>query len=93
MMSTSRKMLLALLALIVTIVYIVVTFRFRRELGWWAYIDCFALFMTVFTWLMSLLIGKMIPHSGKLLAKIALVFAILFIISLIGEYIAYTAFF
>ena len=92
-MSTSRKMLLALLALIVTIVYIVVTFRFRRELGWWAYIDCFALFMTVFTWLMSLLIGKMIPHSGKLLAKIALVFAILFIISLIGEYIAYTAFF
>lgn len=93
MMSTSRKMLLALLALIVTIVYIVVTFRFRRELGWWAYIDCFALFMTVFTWLMSLLIGKMIPHSGKLLAKIALVFGIIFIIAFVGEYIAYTALF
>ncbi|MDE6523015.1 MAG: hypothetical protein K2L17_09375 [Muribaculaceae bacterium] len=93
MMSTTKKILLALLALIVTIVYIVLTFRIRKELGWWAFIDCFALFMTVFTWLMSILIGKMIPHSGMLLAKIALIFGILFIISLIGEYIAYTAIF
>ena len=84
-------MLLALVALIVSIVYIALTFRFRKELGWWAYADCFALFMTIFTWLMSLLIGKMIPHSGKLLAKIALIFAILFIISLVAEYIAYSA--
>ncbi len=92
-MSTTKKILLALLALIVTIVYIAVTFRFRKELGWWAYLDCFALFMTVFTWLMSLMIGKMIPHSGKLLANIALVFGILFVVALIGEYIAYTALF
>ena len=92
-MSTTKKILLALLALIVTIVYIVLTFRIRKELGWWAFIDCFALFMTVFTWLMSILIGKIIPHSGMLLAKIALIFGILFIISLIGEYIAYTAIF
>ncbi len=92
-MSTPKKILLALLALLVTIVYIVLTFRIRKELGWWAFIDCFALFMTVFTWLMSILIGKMIPHSGMLLAKIALIFGILFVISLIGEYIAYTAFF
>ncbi len=92
-MSTTRKMLLAVLALLVTIVYIAVTFRFRKELGWWAYIDCFALFMSVFTWLMSLVVGKMIPHSGKLLAKIALIFGILFIVALIGEYIAYSVLF
>lgn len=90
-MTTSKKTLLALLALIVTIVYIAVTYRFRKELGWWAYIDCFALFMSVFTWLMSLVIGKMIPHSGRLLAKIALVFGILFIIALVGEYFVYSA--
>lgn len=90
MMSTTKKLLLALLALIVTIVYIALTFRFRKELGWWAFTDCFALFMTIFTWLMSLLIGKMIPHSGKLLAKIALVFGILFILALVGEYFAYS---
>lgn len=92
-MSTTKKLLLALLALIVTIVYIALTFRFRKELGWWAFTDCFALFMTIFTWLMSLLIGKMIPHSGKLLAKIALVFGILFILALVGEYFAYSAIF
>ena len=89
-MSTTKKMLIALLALIVAIVYIAITFRFRKELGWWAFIDCFALFMTVFTWLMSLVISNMIPHSGKMLAKIALVFGILFILSLVGEYIAYS---
>ncbi len=92
-MSTTRKMLLAVLALLVTIVYIAVTFRFRKELGWWAYIDCFALFMSVFTWLMSLVVGKMIPHSGKRLDKIALIFGILFIVALIREYIAYSALF
>lgn len=92
-MSTTKKMLIALLALIVAIVYIAITFRFRKELGWWAFIDCFALFMTVFTWLMSLVISNMIPHSGKVLAKIALVFGILFLLSLVGEYIAYTIIF
>ena len=91
MMSSTKKMLLALLALVVTIVYIAVTFRFRKELGWWAYADCFALFMGVFTWLMSLLISRMIPHSGKILSKIALVFGILFIIALVAEYFLYSA--
>ncbi|MDE7350130.1 MAG: hypothetical protein K2N25_03605 [Muribaculaceae bacterium] len=90
MMSATKKMLLALLALIVSVVYIAVTFRFRRELGWWAFTDCFALFMTVFTWMMSILISRMIPHSGMVLSKIALVFGILFVISLIGEYLVYT---
>ncbi|MDE6649049.1 MAG: hypothetical protein K2K45_03865 [Muribaculaceae bacterium] len=90
-MSTAKKIAFALLALMIAIIYIAVTFRLRKEIGWWAFIDCFVLFMTVFTWLMSLVIGQMIPHSGKILAKIALLFGIFFIISLVGEYIAYTA--
>ena len=93
MMNSSRKMLIALLALVVSIVYIAVTFRFRKELGWWAFADCFALFMAVFTWLMSLLISRMIPHSGSVLSKMALVFSILFVIALVGEYIAYSVMF
>lgn len=92
-MTTTKKMLFALLALIVSIVYVALTFRLRKELGWWAFADCFALFMTVFTWLMSLLISKMIPHSGRVLSNIALVFGILFIIALVGEYIAYSVMF
>ena len=83
-------MLLALFALIISIVYIVVTFRFRKELGWWAFMDCFALFMSVFTWLMSLIISQMIPHSGKVLAKMALLFGILFVIALVVEYFIYS---
>ena len=93
MMSTTKKMLLALLALIVSVIYIAATFSLRRELGWWAYADCFALFMSVFTWMMSLLISRMIPHSGNQLLKIAVLFAILFVIALIGEYIAYSIMF
>lgn len=90
MTSTTKKMLLALFALIISIIYIAITFRFRKELGWWAFIDCFALFMSVFTWLMSLIISQMIPRSGKVLAKMALLFGILFVIALVGEYIAYS---
>ncbi len=89
-MNSTKKILLALLALIISIIYIGVTFSFRKQLGWWAFIDCFALFMTVFSYLMSILIGKMIPHSGKILAQIALIFGILFVISLIAEYIVYS---
>ena len=92
-MSATKKMMLALGALILTIVYIALTFRFRRELGWWAFIDCFALFMAIFTWIMSMFISRMIPYSGRLLAKIALLFGILFILALVGEYIAYTVMF
>ena len=90
MSATTKKMLLALFALIISIIYIAITFRFRKELGWWAFIDCFALFMSVFTWLMSLIISQMIPHSGKVLAKMALLFGILFVIALVGEYIVYS---
>ncbi len=89
-MNSTKKILLALLALIISIIYIGVTFSFRKQLGWWAFIDCFALFMTVFSYLMSILIGKMIPHSGNILAQIALIFGILFVISLIAEYIVYS---
>lgn len=89
-MSTGKKMMLALAALIVSVVYIAVTFRFRKEFGWWAFSDCFALFMTVFTWLMSLVISRMIPHSGQMLSKIALVFGILFVIALVVEYFIYS---
>ena len=92
-MNSSKKMLLALLALVVSIVYIAVTFRFRKELGWWAFADCFALFMAVFSWLMSLFISRMIPHSGSVLSKMALVFSFLFVIALVGEYIAYSVMF
>ena len=85
-----RNILSAVIALLLTIAMIALTFDFRREIGWWAFIDCFMLFMTVFVWMMSLLIGKMIPHSGMVLRKIAVICGILFVISLVAEYFAYS---
>lgn len=90
-MKFSQKILLALVSFILVIAVIAITYDFRRQLGWWAFIDCFALFMTVFIWLMSLVIGKMIPYSGRVLARIAVVFGILFVVALVGEYIVYSA--
>lgn len=89
MNKTNRNLILAFLALVVSISFIGITFQFRCSLGWWAFADCFALFMTCFTWLMSIVVGKIIPHSGKILQKAALVFAILFVIALIAEFIVY----
>lgn len=87
MTKKSRNIFLSVLSLIVIITMISVTFGFRRELGWWAFIDCFTLFMAAFSWLMSEVIGIMIPQSGKLLQKIAIVFAILTVIAWLVEYI------
>lgn len=81
------KMILAALAIIVSIVYIAATFGMRKEIGWWAFIDCFALFMASFLWMMSLVIGRIIPLSGKTIGKFALGAFCVFLISLVGEWI------
>ncbi|MCM1489807.1 MAG: hypothetical protein NC095_03135 [Muribaculum sp.] len=90
MKKSNRNILLASISLLVIIAMIAITFEFRRQLGWWAFIDCFTLFMTAFTWLMSIAIGYMIPQSGKLLQKIAIVFAILTLLAWLAEFIIYS---
>jgi len=90
MTKSSRSLILSVISIIVIIAIIAITFEFRRQLGWWAFIDCFTLFMTAFSWLMSIVIGYMIPHSGKILKKIAIVFAILTLIAWVVEYIIYS---
>lgn len=89
MTKTSRSLLFASIALIAVIAIIAITFDYRRQLGWWAFMDCFTLFMTVFTWLMSIAIGGIIPHSGKVLQKIAIILAVLSIVAFIAEYLIY----
>lgn len=91
MNTKGRNVLLAVVSLILVIVMIAVTFSFRKELGWWAFIDCFTLFMTVFSWLMSMAIGSMIPYSGKVLQKFAIVFLALTVVAWIVEYFLYSS--
>lgn len=90
MKKTSRNLLLASISLVVVIAIIAITFGFRRQLGWWAFMDCFTLFMTVFTWLMSIAVGYMIPYSGNVLRKITFIFAALTIVAFFVEFIIYT---
>lgn len=85
-----KNLLLAFVALMLVVAMIAITYDFRCQVGWWAFADCFTLFMTVFCWMMSIPIGRMIPHSGKVLQKIALVFAVITAVAWMAEYIAYS---
>lgn len=75
------------IALIIIIVIICATFTMRTV--WWSYIDIFFFFMAAFTQLMATTLGTKIPSAGAKLSIIALLCAILGIISLIGECIAW----
>lgn len=82
-------MILSALALIISIVYILVTFGLRKDFGWCAFIDCFALFMTSFLWMMSIAIGRIIPLSGITIRNFAIGAFFLFLVSLLIEYLVF----
>lgn len=81
----TRKTLITSILLVLSIIYLACTFKYRRELGWWAFIEPFALFMSEFTELMSIFIGRMIPTAGKTLNMISYLLGAVFVIFLIVE--------
>lgn len=83
------KMIFSVLAIIVSILYIALTYSYRKEIGWWAFIDCFALFMASFLWMMSIAVGRIIPLSGKTIGWLALGAFLLFVVSLVVEFVMY----
>lgn len=82
-----KSKLIVSILLIIIIVCLSLTFTFRSE--WWCFIDIFFFFMAAFIQLMALTLGAKIPYAGRLFYKIASIFAILGIIALIGEAIAW----
>lgn len=82
------RMICSVLAIVISIVYIAATFGLRKEVGWWAFIDCFALFMSSFLWMISIVIGRIIPLSGKTIRSLAIAAFVLFLLSLTIECIA-----
>lgn len=78
--------LFATLALILIIVIICVTFTLRTV--WWCYFDIFFFFMAAFCQLLAVTLGVKIPPVGGKLSVIAIVCALLGVLSLIGECIA-----
>ena len=87
MKSLLRSKFVAWLALLVVIIVIIATFKFRP--AWWAFIDEFFAFMMVFSQLAALYLYGINQYVGKKLQMFAAIFGGLMILSFIGEYIAY----
>lgn len=74
-------------AFLLIILVIILTYGSRTV--WWAFIDEFFAFMMIFCQLVAVYIMKLSPAAGKKLQICALVFGILMVLALIGEFIAY----
>lgn len=76
-------------AFILVLVLLVGTFSLRT--AWWAFIDIFFAFMAAFTNLLAVTVSKMNPYVSKKLYFWAFIFCVLWVLSLIGEWIAFGA--
>ena len=74
-------------ALAVEIIVLVVTFRMRTV--WWGFIDVFFMFMAAFVNVVSVSVSKINPIVARKLNTCALIFVVLWVVSLIGEWIAF----
>lgn len=79
----------AIILLIIVIVLIGATFRWRREMAWWAFSDIFFLFMMAFSRLMALTVRKINTRVASKLNTCSFTFLLLAIIAAIAEGIAY----
>lgn len=76
----------AWLAFVLVLVYMVVTFKFRMEIGWWMYIDIFFIFMAAFMNLLICYLRKINPFVARKLNTFAFLFGLLFLVALIAEW-------
>lgn len=74
-------------AFVLILVMLVITFGMRTV--WWSYIDIFFFFMMVFSHLVAVYVKKYNRQSYSTLEMAALIFGILGVLALIGEYIAW----
>lgn len=88
-MKLLKSKILSLIALLLVVIVIVLTFRMRDQ--WWMFIDMFCAFMMTFCHFAALLLEKVNPFSSKKLDIIALVFGVLFVISFIVEFFIFQA--
>lgn len=77
----------ALGGVILVVIVIVLTFGLRP--AWWAFIDLFFLFMMAFSHLAAVFLGSYNRRAGKKLDRVAAVCGVLWILALIGEFVAF----
>lgn len=85
-MKIAESKIAALGGVVLAVAVVVLTFDIRPL--WWMFIDVFFMFMMAFTWFVSVLLAKYNVRAQKKLQQIATGCLVLWILSLIGEYIA-----
>lgn len=75
------------LAFLIIICVCVLTFSLR--VVWWSFFDLFFAFMMVFCHVIALTIEKYNGFASAKLEKIAMVMAVMTVVALIGEFIAF----
>lgn len=70
---------------VLVVILVVATYSLRS--AWWTFTDIFFIFMAAFSHLIAVNINKFNPYASRRLDLVALVFFILFIVALIGEYV------
>lgn len=75
----------------VALVVIVIVLTFGLRPAWWTFIDLFFLFMMAFSHMAAVFLGGYNRRAGKKLDSVAAVFGVLWIVALIGEFIAFYA--
>ncbi len=78
----------AWIAFIVALAYLVMGFKSRSGIAWWAFIDVFFVFMAAFLNLVMCYVRNVNRIVADKLNTWVFVFGILFILAFIGEYIA-----
>lgn len=63
--------------LLIILVWIVIKVTMPQPLPWWAFLDVFFAFMAAFCMLAATYLGRMSPHAGVTLNKVAFWCAVL----------------
>lgn len=88
-----QSKILSWIALLLSVIYLVVTFSWKATMGWWAFCDGFFVFMAIFAHLCALYLSRVNPYASKKLDMFAFIAFILFILSFIIEWVIFeTAF-
>lgn len=73
--------------LLIALIVLVCTFRLRTV--WWEFFDVFFMFMATFINVVAVSVARINPIVSKKLNTCTLVFVILWVVALIGEWVAF----
>lgn len=89
MKSLLQNKILCWVALLLTVIYMVITFTCKAMLGWWSFCDVFFIFMAIFAHLCALYLSRLNPYASRTLDLFAFILLLLFVVAFIVEWVVY----